>query len=97
MEPAFDDIAFDWDNQKERLNIIKHGFSFSEGGTVFGDSSAFTFDDPDHSIGEDRLLTIGFSNENHLLIVSHTEREGMTRIISVRKVTQTERRLYENG
>ena len=83
------EIEFGWDQNKEEKNIRKHGVSFHEGATVFGDSLSWTFPDPDHSVYEERLLTIGIS--------SHTDRNIKTRIIGARPATPRERRDYENG
>lgn len=58
---------------------------------------ALTFDDPDHSIGEKRFLTFGIARTENLVIVSHTETDGVTRIISVRTMSKRERKIYENG
>ena len=70
--------------------------SFCEASTVFGDPFALTYSDPDHSDNETRYITIGLSDEGRLLIVSHTDRVNIIRIISARKTTRRERRLYEN-
>ena len=64
---------------------------------VFGDPLAVTFADPNHSGDEDRFVTFGQSAAGHLLIVSHTDREDRTRIISARRATRKERRIYEQG
>jgi uncharacterized DUF497 family protein len=90
-------MEFEWDPGKEGRNLAKHGVSFHEAATVFGDPLAITFSDPDHSDDEDRFLTFGLSIEGHLLVVSHTDREERVRIISARKSTRKERRLYEEG
>ena len=84
-------MEFEWDEKKSKQNLKKHGVSFHEGATVFSDPFAITFDDPDHSTIEHRLLTFGFSCMNRLLLVSHTERHGR------RQVTKHERTIYENG
>ncbi len=90
-------MEFSWDEAKALLNIRKHGVSFREAGTVFSDPFAVTFDDPDHSDEEDRSITLGFSKQNRLLIVSHTARAGQTRLISARLADRSERRVYENA
>ena len=91
------EIEFEWDQSKEASNISKHGVSFHEGATVFGDSLAWTFPDPDHSVHEKRFLTMGLSSRGRILIISHTDRGKKTRIISVRQATPRERRDYEEG
>ena len=89
-------MQFEWDREKEKLNIGKHNVSFEEAVTVFYDPISATFDDPAHSIGERRLITIGFSSHGRLLVVSHTERVKTIRIISARLATSQERKRHEN-
>ena len=90
-------MKFEWDPDKSKANIKKHGISFNEAATVFRDPLAITFNDPDHSIGEHRFLTFGHSRTALLIVVVHTERLGKTRIISARRATRQERDIYENG
>ena len=90
-------MEFEWDPGKSDANLKKHGITFHEASTVFGDLLAITFNDPDHSIREDRFLTFGYSRMNRLLVVVHTERHGRIRIISARLATRLERKIYENG
>lgn len=92
-----DEIRFEWDPQKARRNIEKHGVSFEEAATVFSDETAILFDDPDHSETEDRLLILGFSANTNMLIVCHCLRgEGsIIRIISARKATKSEAKQYD--
>lgn len=90
-------MEFEWDHNKETNNLDKHDVSFHEASTVFGDPFALTFPDPDHSDDETRYITIGMSMQRRLLIVSHKDRVNSIRIISARKTTRRERRLYENG
>ena len=90
-------MEFEWNTKKAAQNFAKHGVPFSEGATVFGDPLALTFHDPDHSDDEYRCLTFGFSVEDRLLVISHTDRDNLTRIISVRSATRKERRIYEEG
>lgn len=90
-------MEFEWDAAKAELNLSKHGVSFDTAATVFGDPLAITYFDPDHSDEEDRFLTFGYSIDGVLLIVSHMDREEATRIISARRATRRERRIYEAG
>ena len=85
-------ILFEWDTNKAKANIIKHGVSFEEAATVFDDECAILFDDPDHSILEERFLIIGLSVNARVLTVCHCVRfnERMIRIISARKATKNE-------
>ena len=90
-------MQFSWDPKKAASNLRDHGVTFEEASSVFGDGLAITFDDPDHSEGESRLLTFGLSEQGRLLVVSHTERRGVVRIISARRATRAERKIYEEG
>lgn len=87
---------FEWDSEKAAENLSKHGVSFTEAATVFGDPLAITIDDPDHSVGEQRFLTTGRTVRQRLVIVAHTDRHESIRIISARLVTTRERRQYES-
>ena len=89
-------MRFEWDREKARRNLRKHGVSFDEAVTIFYDLLSATFDDPDHSVGEQRLITLGHSPRGRLLVVSHTERGDAVRIISARPATAGERKRHEN-
>jgi len=89
-------MQFEWDLKKAARNLKKHGVSFEESVTVFYDPLSATFDDPDHSAGERRYITIGFSSRNRLLFVSHSERGEALRIISARPATAHERKRHES-
>lgn len=90
-------MKFEWDQQKAQKNLKKHTVSFDEAQTVFDDPLAYIFNDEWNSLGEDRELIIGYSNNKRLLIVSFTERmQDTVRIISSRPVTAKERKDYEN-
>jgi uncharacterized protein len=88
---------FQWDEIKAAANLRKHGVTFEDAASVFFDPLAYTFADPDHSIGEPRFLTFGFSQSGRLLAVSHAERGRFIRIISARKATRHERGIYEQS
>lgn len=88
-------MQFEWDNNKAISNFRKHGISFVDAATVFGDPLSVTFPDPDHSIDESRFLTIGLSSTSKIIILSHTDRGDKIRIISARKATRKEQRFYE--
>ena len=90
-------MTFGWDERKAELNLKKHDVSFHEAATVFGDPLAVTFGDPDHSNEEFRYITFGLSRFNNLLVVSHTDRPEKLRIISARRMTKNERKIYEQG
>lgn len=88
-------MEFEWDPPKAAENLRKHGVSFSEAMTVFGDPLAKTFHDPDHSDYEERYFSVGLSQQGRVLFVSHIERGNKTRIISARITTKRERKSYE--
>lgn len=88
-------MRFEWDRDKAAANLKKHTVSFEEAVTVFYDPLAATFDDPDHSHGERRYLTVGYSSRERMLVVFHTERRGALRLISARRATAQERKRHE--
>lgn len=88
-------MQFEWDPQKANRNNKKHGVSFEEAVTVFYDPLSATFDDPDHSLGERRYVTIGRSAGGRLLVVSHTDKGESLRITSARLATRHERKRHE--
>lgn len=89
-------MQFQWNPQKALSNLQKHGVSFEEAATVFGDPLAITISDPAHSVGEIRWLTLGMSRSQRLLVVVHTERNKQIRLISARLATRRERIDYES-
>lgn len=93
------EIHFIWDKKKARLNHKKHGVSFEEAQTVFYDDNAVEFFDPDHSEEEDRFIMLGMSFIARVLVVCHCVREegSVIRIISARKATKHETRIYQEG
>ena len=96
------DYKFDWDDAKAKINLVKHKVSFEEGKTIFKDPFLITYPDESHSDDEDRLISIGKSINEKLLLVVHLEKIEMPnriliRIISCRRATHNERKLYEEG
>jgi hypothetical protein len=87
----------EWDAKKADANYRKHGVSFEEAATALADDLSVTGADPDHSGGESRFVTLGVSSSGRLLVVAHTERGEVLRIISARLATKRERRIYEEG
>ncbi len=63
-------MRFEWDGGKAAANVKKHRVSFDEAVTIFYDPLAATFRDPDHSAGENRLVTVGYSARGRLLVVA---------------------------
>ena len=88
-------MIFEWNPDKAANNLRKHDVAFHEAATVFNDPLSMTFPDPEHSTGEHRFITVGMSNQRRLLVVAHTDREEIIRLISARKTTRRERRFYE--
>ena len=84
-------IDFEWDPNKATRNLQKHGVSFEEAATVFRDDLSISVPDPDHSLEEERFITVGVSSQNRLLMVAHTEIGDSIRIISARELTPSER------
>lgn len=90
-------MDFEWDDTKADANLRKHGVPFSEAMTIFGDPLSVTGYDPRHGDDEHRFLSMGNSVIGRLLIVSHTDRGDVLRIISARIATRRERKDYEDG
>ena len=88
-------MQFAWDPEKATRNLAKHGVSFAEASTAFGDLLSVTIADPLHSEEEDRFVLFGVSERGRLLVVVHADREATTRIISARIATRHERQQYE--
>jgi len=92
-------LRFSWDNRKNETNQKKHDISFDEAQTVFFDENAVEFFDPDHSKNEDRFIMLGLSYRLRILIVCHCLRkdDSEIRIISARKATKKEQKIYLGG
>ena len=90
-------LVVEWDERKAELNIAKHGVTFREAATVFADPLSSTIPDPLHSLGEQRLVTIGESSWMRALVVVHADRGDRIRIISARFAARGERKRYEEG
>ncbi len=90
---------FSWDARKALSNLKKHGVSFEEAATVFGDPEALDWEDPEHSVAEVRSKRLGTSLTSRILIVNYTARRAndgkeIIRIISARQATRKERKAY---
>ena len=92
-------LKFEWDENKNTINKKKHGLSFETAKEVFFDDDAVLFDDPDHSIDEERFLIIGMLKSSKICIVSHCYRDesNIIRIISAREATKNEKKIYQEG
>ncbi len=90
-------FAFEWDPEKAAANERRHGVSFDEAATAFGDPFGLVADDPRHSADELRQVLLAYSQRNRLLAVMFTERGDRIRLISARTATPRERQTYEEG
>jgi len=90
-------MRIEWDANKARTNLTKHRVSFQEAATALYDRMSATGPDPDHSVREFRYITFGMSEQGRLLIISHTEKDDVIRIISARVASRGECKIYEEG
>jgi uncharacterized protein len=88
------ELGFEWDPSRADKNVEKHQVSFEEAATVFDDPMFITFIDDEHSIDEERYVTIGLSGNGRLLMVAHADRQNRVRIISARRATNKEEQFY---
>lgn len=88
-------LLFEWDHEKARSNERKHGVTFDEASSAFGDVFSITIPDSLHETDEFRFVLIGQSQRGRLLVVVHTDRNNRVRVISARTATASERRNYE--
>ena len=88
-------MKFEWDENKRNLNISKHGIDFNDVRTVF-DGYTFTVEDTRFDYGEERFASFGLLN-GRVVVIVHTEDEEIIRIISVRKATENEQKMYHKG
>ena len=92
------DLILEWDDNKNKSNQRKHGVTFEEAKTVFFDHLARLIPDPDHSIGEERFILMGLSQNYRLFTVCHCERNTDTiRIIPARKADKFETKQYQGN
>ena len=88
-------LTFEWDREKAAENLRRHGVSFGEATSAFGDPLSRTIDDPDHSEDEERFILLGESARGRLLVVVHAERGDRIRLISARIAGRRERKTYQ--
>ena len=91
-QASSDEYKVEWDDEKSRINMIKHGVSFETASLVFADENFIELYDEDHSQDEDRYIAIGVVDQ--ILYVVHTIRGEVIRLISARSATNEEKRLY---
>jgi uncharacterized DUF497 family protein len=87
-------LNFEWNSKKAASNLKKHGVSFEEATTVFGDPLSSTITDPLHSDDENRFITIGRSHLERIIVVVHVDRGDNIRIISARPASGREKKRY---
>ena len=85
------------DAAKAAASLLMHGVAFDEATTVFGDALSVSGRDLEHSVGETRFVTLGLSSRGRVLVVCHTDRGSVIRIITARTATRKEKRIYEEG
>lgn len=91
-------IRFEWDEKKNKKNRDKHGVWFEEAQQSFDDPEGIRYYDSVHSADEDRFILIGRNTFGRLLVIVFCERKhGIIRIISSRKATKKELKIYEEG
>jgi len=90
-------VKFEWDPDKAAQNLRKHGVSFEDASSVFGDPFAGTIRDPLHSTVEVRFVTIGMTSGERLVVLVHTDRKDRVRIISARPATRAEKKKHEEA
>lgn len=90
-------LEFEWDYNKEKANQRKHGISFEEAKNIFYDPFSITINDPIHSMAEERFIDIGLSEKLRLLVVVYTQRGSKIRLISCRKASLKEQKIYEQS
>ena len=90
------ELRFEWHSTKSAVNAKKHGISFDEAKSVFSDENAKLISDPDHSDDENRFFLLGIGLRLRTLVVCHCYRgdDNIIRIISARKATTSERKIY---
>ena len=90
-------FRFEWDPEKAKINLKKHGVDFEEASTIFDDPQFISFLDEEHSAEEERYITIGLSIKSRLIMIAHAEREDRIRIISARKASKNEEKFYNEA
>jgi uncharacterized DUF497 family protein len=88
-------MNFEWDEVKRQVNLRKHRLDFSDAAIVFT-GETITFEDDRFEYGEDRYITLGLLR-GLVVVIAHTERDNKIRVISIRKATRNEQRLYFQG
>jgi uncharacterized DUF497 family protein len=93
-------MEFEWDEDKNQSNITKHGIDFQQAKRVFKDPNVLTYEDARFNYQEIREISVGqllLTTQQKIIIavVVHTDRDGRVRLISARKASKRERKIYE--
>ena len=88
-------MKFEWDEAKRKSNIKKHGFDFVDAEKVFN-GATFTINDDRFDYGKNRYITLGML-EGIVVVITHLEEDELIRIISMRKATKNEQKIYFKG
>ncbi len=85
-------MEYDWNENKSQTNLEKHGLSFQDAELIFSGKTV-TFKDDRHDYGEERFITLG-ELKNRVVVIVHTQRNFVIRIISMRKANEREKKIY---
>lgn len=88
-------MKFEWNEEKRKSNLSKHGLDFKDAAYVF-DGVTFTLEDNRFIYGEQRFITIGML-KSIVVVIAHTEKNDMIRVISMRKASKNEEKIYYRG
>lgn len=88
-------MIFEWDEEKNKKNILKHKISFEEAGLIFN-GLTLTIIDSKKDYGEIREISIGQLSEQLIVTIVHTDRNGVARLISARPANKAERKKYND-
>ena len=88
-------MEFAWDEKKRKANILNHGFDFVDAKVVF-EGVTFTLEDDRFDYGEERFITLGLLRGT-VVVIAHTENKNEIRVISMRKATKHEQKIYFEG
>ena len=90
-------MQYEWDENKNRINLRKHGLKLSDGIGAFEDPNMLQWIDDRHDYGEQRIVTLGRREEDTLVVITTEVFQDVTRIISVRRANSHEEKFYYEG
>jgi uncharacterized protein len=85
-------MKFEWDEKKNQSNLTKHGLSFEDAALIF-EGKTISFEDDRENYGENRFITLG-ELRGRVIVIVHTQRDVVRRIISMRKANEREKKIY---